>query len=151
MRAVLQRVTEANVRVDGRTVSAIGRGILVFLGIEHDDTQADADYLCAKIAKMRIFADNEGVMNRNINEEGGEFLVISQFTLHASTKKGNRPSFIRAARPTHAIPMYEYFLDKLWMDSNRPVKAGVFGAEMKVAMINDGPVTILIDSRSKTL
>lgn len=151
MRAVLQRVNEAAVRIDNRTISAMGRGILVFLGIEHDDTHSDADYLCGKIAKMRIFPDTEGVMNRNIHEENGEFLVISQFTLHASTKKGNRPSYIKAARPSHAIPLYEYFLDKLWMDSGRPVKAGVFGADMKVSLINDGPVTIIIDSKNKSL
>jgi D-tyrosyl-tRNA(Tyr) deacylase len=123
--------------------------MLVFLGIEDADLQADADWLCGKIGKMRIYPDLEGVMNRSIEEEGGEFLVVSQFTLHASTKKGNRPSYIRASKPEHAVPLYEYFLEKLWMESNRPVKAGVFGADMKVSLINDGPVTITMDSKKK--
>jgi D-tyrosyl-tRNA(Tyr) deacylase len=123
--------------------------MLVFLGIEDADLQADADWLCGKIGKMRIYPDLEGVMNRSIEEEGGEFLVVSQFTLHASTKKGNRPSYIRASKPEHAVPLYEYFLEKLWMESNRPVKAGVFGADMKVSLINDGPVTIAMDSKKK--
>ena len=149
MRVVLQRVSEASVRIDGRLHSSIGRGMLVFLGIEDADLQADADWLCGKIGKMRIYPDLEGVMNRSIEEEGGEFLVVSQFTLHASTKKGNRPSYIRASKPEHAIPLYEYFLEKLWMESNRPVKAGVFGADMKVSLINDGPVTITMDSKKK--
>ena len=149
MRVVLQRVSEASVRIDGRLHSSIGRGMLVFLGIEDADLQADADWLCGKIGKMRIYPDLEGVMNRSIEEEGGEFLVVSQFTLHASTKKGNRPSYIRASKPEHAIPLYEYFLEKLWMESNRPVKAGLFGADMKVSLINDGPVTITMDSKKK--
>ena len=149
MRVVLQRVSEASVRIDGRLQSSIGRGMLVFLGIEDADLQADADWLCGKIGKMRIYPDLEGVMNRSIEEEGGEFLVVSQFTLHASTKKGNRPSYIRASKPEHAVPLYEYFLEKLWMESNRPVKAGVFGADMKVSLINDGPVTITMDSKKK--
>ena len=149
MRVVLQRVSEASVRIDGRLHSSIGRGMLVFLGIEDADLQADADWLCGKIGKMRIYPDLEGVMNRSIEEEGGEFLVVSQFTLHASTKKGNRPSYIRASKPEHAVPLYEYFLEKLWMESNRPVKAGVFGADMKVSLINDGPVTITMDSKKK--
>jgi D-tyrosyl-tRNA(Tyr) deacylase len=123
--------------------------MLVFLGIEDADLQADADWLCGKIGKMRIYPDLEGVMNRSIEEEGGEFLVVSQFTLHASTKKGNRPSYIRASKPEHAVPLYEYFLEKLWMESNRPVKAGVFGADMKVSLVNDGPVTITMDSKKK--
>ena len=149
MRVVLQRVSEASVRIDGRLHSSIGRGMLVFLGIEDADLQADADWLCGKIGKMRIYPDLEGVMNRSIEEEGGEFLVVSQFTLHASTKKGNRPSYIRASKPEHAVPLYEYFLEKLWMESNRPVKAGVFGADMKVSLVNDGPVTITMDSKKK--
>lgn len=149
MRVVLQRVSEASVRIDGRLQSSIGRGMLVFLGIEDADLQADADWLCGKIGKMRIYPDLEGVMNRSIEEEGGEFLVVSQFTLHASTKKGNRPSYIRASKPEHAVPLYEYFLEKLWMESNRPVKAGVFGADMKVSLVNDGPVTITMDSKKK--
>ena len=149
MRLVLQRVSEASVTINGRLHSSIGVGMLVFLGVEPDDTQEDADWICGKLAKMRIFPDVNGIMNRSIQEEGGEFMVISQFTLHASTKKGNRPSYIRAAKPDIAIPLYEYVLDKLWMESNRPVKAGEFGADMKVSLINDGPVTITMDSKRK--
>ncbi len=149
MRIVLQRVKEASVSISGRLHASIGVGMLVFFGVEPDDTQADADWLCGKLAKMRIFPDVDGVMNRSIQEEQGEFLVISQFTLHASTKKGNRPSYIKAAKPEIAIPLYEYFLEKLWMESNRPVKAGEFGADMKVSLINNGPVTIFIDSKRK--
>ena len=149
MRVVLQRVKEASVAIKGRQSAGIGVGILVFLGIEPEDTIEDADWICGKLAKMRIFPDVNGVMNRNIQEESGEFLVISQFTLHASTKKGNRPSYIKAAKPDHAIPLYEYVLDKLWMESNRPVKSGEFGADMKVSLINDGPVTITMDSKRK--
>lgn len=149
MRVVIQRVTEASVNIKGRIHASIGRGLLVFLGIEPGDGQEDADWICGKLAKMRVFPDLEGVMNRSIQEERGEFLVISQFTLHASTKKGNRPSYIKAAKPDHAVPLYEYVLDKLWMESNRPVKAGVFGADMKVSLVNDGPVTILMDSKRK--
>jgi D-tyrosyl-tRNA(Tyr) deacylase len=123
--------------------------MLIFLGVEDADLAPDVDYLCSKISKMRIYPDVDGVMNRTIQEEGGEFLVISQFTLHASTKKGNRPSYIRASKPSHAVPLYEYFIDKLWMESNRPVKSGLFGADMKVSLINDGPVTIMMDSKRK--
>lgn len=149
MRVIVQRVQNASVAIDGRQHSAIGRGLLVFLGVEAEDNQTDADWICGKLSKMRIFPDGDGTMNRTIQEEGGEFLLISQFTLHASTKKGNRPSYIKAARPEHAMPLYEYVLDKLWMDSNRPVKAGIFGANMQVALVNDGPVTILMDSKRK--
>jgi D-tyrosyl-tRNA(Tyr) deacylase len=149
MRVVLQRVSEASVRIDGRLHCSIGRGMLIFLGVEDADLAPDVDYLCSKISKMRIYPDVDGVMNRTIQEEGGEFLVISQFTLHASTKKGNRPSYIRASKPSHAVPLYDYFIDKLWMESNRPVKSGLFGADMKVSLINDGPVTIMMDSKRK--
>lgn len=149
MRVVVQRVKTATVSIDGRVESEIGKGMLVLLGIELEDTQDDADWICSKLAKMRIFDDVNGVMNRSIQEEGGEFLVISQFTLHASTKKGNRPSYIKSARPEQAIPLYEYVLDKLWMESERPVKAGVFGAYMQVSLVNDGPVTISMDSKRK--
>ncbi len=149
MRVVLQRVSEARVDIDGRLHSNIGNGMLIFLGIEPTDTSEDADWLAGKVARMRIYPDVDGVMNRNIQEAGGAFLVISQFTLHASTKKGNRPSYIKAAKPDIAVPLYEYFLEKLWMESNRPVKAGVFGADMKVSLINDGPVTITMDSKRK--
>jgi D-tyrosyl-tRNA(Tyr) deacylase len=149
MRVVLQRVKQASVAIEGRIHASIGVGMLVFLGVEPDDTHDDADWICGKLAKMRIFPDVNGVMNRSIQEERGEFLVISQFTLHASTKKGNRPSYIKAAKPNIAVPLYEYVLDKLWMESNRPVKAGEFGADMKVSLINDGPVTIVMDSKQK--
>ncbi len=149
MRVVVQRVKQATVQVEGRIKSEIGKGMLVFLGIETEDTQEDADWICGKLAKMRIFNDVKGIMNRSIQEENGAFLVVSQFTLHASTKKGNRPSYIKSARPDQAIPLYEYVLDKLWMESERPVKAGVFGAHMEVSLVNDGPVTITMDSKRK--
>lgn len=149
MRIVVQRVSEASVRIDGRVKSAIATGLLILLGIEEADTHEDADWLCAKVAKLRLFPDANGVMNRNILEAGGEFLVISQFTLHASTKKGNRPSYIKAARPEQAIPLYEHFIEKLWMESECPVKSGEFGADMKVSLVNDGPVTLIMDSKNK--
>jgi len=149
MRVVIQRVSESAVHIDKRLHANIGSGVLVLLGIEVDDAESDADWLCGKLSRLRIFNDAEGTMNRTIQEEQGEFLVISQFTLHASTKKGNRPSYIKAARPEQAVPLYEYFLEKLWMESNRPVKAGEFGANMQVSLVNDGPVTILMDSKKK--
>ncbi len=149
MRVVIQRVNKASVTVNGNLISAIPNGLLVFLGISVGDTQQDADWICGKLSKIRIFSDDEGAMNRTIQEAQGEYLLISQFTLHASTKKGNRPSYIKAARPEEARALYEYVLDKLWMDSNRPVKAGEFGANMQVALENDGPVTIIMDSQRK--
>ena len=149
MRIVLQRVNKAAVHINGHKHTSIKKGMLVLLGVEVNDTEEDADWICQKLSKMRIFNDVNGVMNRTIQEEGGEFLVISQFTLHASTKKGNRPSYIKAARPEQAVPLYEYVLDKLWMESERPVKAGVFGANMQVSLENDGPVTIIMDSKNK--
>lgn len=149
MRALLQRVRHADVQISGQTHSAINAGMLVLLGIEVDDDKEDVDYLCGKLARMRIFPDANGIMNRSIQEAGGAFLVISQFTLHASTKKGNRPSYIKAARPEQAIPLYELFLEQLWMESGQPVKSGVFGADMQVNLQNDGPVTILVDSKAK--
>ena len=149
MRALLQRVSEAKVVVDGAVVGEIGRGILIFVGVEHDDLEIDADYLCSKIPKMRIFPDREGVMNESIVDHEGEFLVVSQFTLHAATKKGNRPSYYRAAKAAHAEHLYEYFMERLWMESNLPVRSGVFGADMKVHLLNDGPVTIWMDSKNK--
>ena len=149
MRVLLQRVSEASVEVDGLEISAIGKGLLIFLGIEPDDRENDADWLCGKISKMRLFPDNEGVMNRSVKDIGGQCLVISQFTLHASTKKGNRPSYMKAAKPLHAEPLYEYFMEKLWMESDLPVKGGRFGADMKVQLINDGPVTIWVDTKNK--
>ena len=149
MRVLLQRVSEASVEVDGLEISAIGKGLLIFLGIEPDDRENDADWLCGKISRMRLFPDNEGVMNRSVKDIGGQCLVISQFTLHASTKKGNRPSYMKAAKPVHAERLYEYFMEKLWMESDLPVKGGRFGADMKVQLINDGPVTIWVDTKNK--
>ncbi|HMX39773.1 MAG TPA: D-aminoacyl-tRNA deacylase [Saprospiraceae bacterium] len=149
MRTVIQRVSQASVNIEGATHSSIGCGLLILLGIEHDDTAEDIEWLCKKIAGLRIFSDEAGLMNRSVQDIGGECLVVSQFTLHASTKKGNRPSFIRAARPDTAIPLYEQFVRTLANESGRPVKTGIFGADMKVELLNDGPVTIWIDSRMK--
>lgn len=149
MRVVIQRVSQASVAIDGLEKSRITWGFLILLGIEHDDTREDADWLCKKIAALRVFSDEAGLMNRSVQDIGGEMLVISQFTLHASTKKGNRPSFIRAARPEQAIPLYDYFVQALELESGRPVFTGAFGADMKVALVNDGPVTIWIDSRAR--
>ncbi len=149
MRIVIQRVSEASVSVGGKTKSEIGLGLLVLLGIEHTDTTKDADWLCAKLTGLRVFADEAGQMNIDIQKVGGSFLVVSQFTLHASTKKGNRPSYIRAARPEQAVPLYEYFIEKLKELSGCEVYTGEFGAEMQVSLINDGPVTILMDTVNK--
>ncbi len=149
MRVILQRVSQAAVTIGGVEKSRIGWGLMILLGIEHDDTEADIDWLCKKIAALRIFSDEAGLMNLSVQDIAGELLVISQFTLHASTKKGNRPSFIRAARPETAIPLYEKFVDQLARESGRPVGTGEFGADMKVSLINDGPVTIVIDSRAR--
>lgn len=149
MRVVLQRVSEANVQIDNKIHAQIHKGILILLGIELNDTIADADWLVAKISGLRIFSDNEGKMNLSIQDISGSFLVISQFTLHASTKKGNRPSYIRAARPEIAIPLYEYFTKTLAEISQRQVLTGIFGANMKVHLINDGPVTIAMDTKNK--
>lgn len=149
MRALLQRVSQAQVVVDGKVHNEIGKGLLILLGVEFEDTEEDAHWLCGKIAKMRLFPDLEGVMNLSVQDVEGEFLVISQFTLHASTKKGNRPSYYKASKPHHSEPLYEYFMEHLWMESNLPVKGGEFGADMKVHLVNDGPVTIWIDSKNK--
>lgn len=149
MRIVIQRVSEASVKIEGKIHSSIENGFLVLLGIEGADDKTDADYLIGKLIGMRVFPDEEGKMNKSITENAGSFLVVSQFTLHASTKKGNRPSFIQAARPEQAIPLYEYFLEKLRKDSEMKVEAGVFGADMKVALVNDGPVTIIMDSKNR--
>ena len=148
MRIVIQRVSEASVTVNEKTVGEIGPGLLLFLGIEDEDTNEDIEWLCQKVAKMRIFNDEEGKMNLSVKDVGGELLVVSQFTLHASVKKGNRPSFIRAARPEFAIPMYEKFIKLLEITAGRDVQTGQFGAEMKVRLLNDGPVTITIDSKN---
>ena len=149
MRFVIQRVTEAAVIADGTLNGKIGTGLLVFMGIEADDTTEDADWLIQKLVNMRIFSDDEGKMNRSLLEVGGQLLLISQFTLYASTKKGNRPSFIRAARPEHAIPIYEYTVQACRQLVPAGVETGVFGADMKVSLINDGPVTITMDSKNK--
>lgn len=149
MRIVIQRVTECEVRIDGESVGRIGRGMMILLGIEAADTQEDIDWLCGKIARLRIFDDADGVMNIDITQAGGDVLVVSQFTLYASTRKGNRPSYIRSAPEPISRPMYEKFLATLEQTLGRPVAHGRFGADMKVALINDGPVTICIDSKNR--
>jgi D-aminoacyl-tRNA deacylase len=149
MRAVIQRVSEASVIANGELTGKIQKGFLVLIGIEQQDTHEDADWLADKISQMRIFQDHEDKMNLSLNQVNGEVLVISQFTLHASCKKGNRPSFIKASRPEHAIPLYEYFNDTLSNRIGGQVKTGIFGADMQVSLINDGPVTILLDSKNK--
>ena len=149
MRIVIQRVSEASVSVAGKIISKINEGMMILLGIEDADTEEDIEYLCNKLAKLRIFSDENDAMNLDINQIEGSFLVVSQFTLHAMTKKGNRPSFIRAARPEKAIPLYETFPKRLAYISGRPVLCGEFGAMMDVALINDGPVTIIMDTKDK--
>ena len=149
MRIIIQRVKKAAVEIDGATKSAISNGLLVLIGIEEADTKTDAEWLCAKLLNLRIFDDENGVMNRSVVDINGEILVVSQFTLHASTKKGNRPSYIRAARPEQAIPLYEYFCKLLEEHTGKKVQTGIFGADMQVSLINNGPVTILIDSKNK--
>lgn len=149
MRLVIQRVSEASVTIEGQIKSAIAKGLLILVGIEDADTAEDIEWLCNKVVNLRIFPDENGVMNRSIQEAQGELLVVSQFTLHASTKKGNRPSYIRAAKPDFAIPMYEAFVKKLEALAGIAVGTGEFGADMKVRLLNDGPVTILIDSKNK--
>ena len=149
MRVVLQRVTHASVEIDGALHSQIGIGLLVLLGIEPIDTQEDADWLVKKIAALRIFDDKNGVMNRNVVDVDGQILVVSQFTLMASYKKGNRPSYIRAARPETAVPLYEYFVEQMSKTTDKPVKTGIFGADMQVSLLNNGPVTITMDTHNK--
>lgn len=149
MRIVIQRVSEAAVKIDGRINGQIGTGMLILLGIEHEDDESDADWLIQKVCALRIFSDEEGKMNLSINDVSGRFLVVSQFTLHASTKKGNRPSYIQAARPEQAIPLYEYFVQTLGNSSGTKIETGEFGADMKVSLVNDGPVTLLIDSKNR--
>jgi D-tyrosyl-tRNA(Tyr) deacylase len=149
MRIVAQRVSRASVTIDGQVKSAIGLGMMVLLGVEEADNEEDVEWLCGKLTKLRIFDDGNDAMNFDINQVGGSFLVVSQFTLHALTKKGNRPSFIRAARPEQAIPLYELFVKRLHEISGREVLTGEFGAMMEVELINDGPVTILMDSKHK--
>ncbi len=149
MRAVVQRVSESSVVIDGKPKASIGKGLLVLLAVEDADTDDDIEWLAGKIARLRIFSDEQGLMNLSVQDIGGDILVVSQFTLFASTKKGNRPSFIRASKPDFSIPMYEKFLKKLESELGKPVHSGEFGADMKVRLINDGPVTIIIDSKIK--
>jgi len=149
MKTVIQRVSEARVVIDGTIFSAIETGLLVLLGIEDADTTEDISWLSQKITQLRIFDDEKGVMNQSVKDVDGAVLLVSQFTLHASTKKGNRPSYIRASKPDVAIPLYEKMIGQLENDLGKPVKTGVFGADMKVQLINDGPVTIIIDSKNK--
>ncbi|AJH13871.1 D-aminoacyl-tRNA deacylase [Myroides profundi] len=149
MKVVIQRVTKASVTVEGSVVGNIGQGLLVLVGVEDIDTELDIEWLSGKIVNLRIFEDENGVMNKSVKEVDGEVLLVSQFTLHASTKKGNRPSYIKASKPDFAIPMYEKFIDKLENDLGKRIQTGKFGADMKVELLNDGPVTIVIDSQNK--
>jgi len=149
MRAVLQRVTYASVTIEGKLHSCIGHGLLVLVGIEDADKDEDISWLSGKIVNMRIFNDANGVMNESLKDKNGEILLISQFTLHAATKKGNRPSYIRASKPDIAIPLYVKLIQQLTIDLEKPISTGIFGADMKVELLNDGPVTIVIDTKSK--
>ncbi|MCX8212661.1 MAG: D-aminoacyl-tRNA deacylase, partial [Lewinella sp.] len=149
MRALIQRVTSASVTINGQTSGQIDPGLLILLGIEGADTTEDINWLCGKISRLRIFSDEDGLMNRSVTDVNGGLLVVSQFTLYGSTKKGNRPSFIRSAKPPVAIPLYEQFVKTLGEVAGRPVETGEFGADMQVALVNDGPVTIWIDSRAR--
>ncbi|WP_335964587.1 D-aminoacyl-tRNA deacylase [Galbibacter sp. PAP.153] len=149
MRVVIQRVSEASVTIEGEIKSAIKHGLLILLGIEEADTKEDIDWLCRKITGLRIFNDDNNVMNLSIKEINGDVIVVSQFTLHAATKKGNRPSYIKAAKPNIAIPLYEAFVAQLENELGKKVGTGEFGADMKVSLLNDGPVTILIDSKNR--
>ena len=149
MKAVIQRVSEASVEINNKIKSSIRNGMLVLLGIESEDDVSDIEWLCGKITRLRIFDDEYGVMNKSVVDEDGEVIVVSQFTLHASTKKGNRPSYIRAAPPEIAIPLYEKFIAELEELLKKPVGTGEFGAMMNVSLVNDGPVTIIIDTKNK--
>ena len=149
MRVVIQKVQKASVTVEGEIISAIDKGLLVLVGIENEDTQDDIDYLVKKITQLRVFNDEKGVMNLSVKDVGGDVIVVSQFTLHASTKKGNRPSYIRAAKPDFSVPMYEKFVKAIEQALGKKVGTGKFGAMMDVELINDGPVTIIIDSKQK--
>lgn len=149
MRAVIQRVSEASVTITGKKVADIKKGLLVLLGIEDASSQEDINWLTAKIANLRIFNDENDVMNLSVKDVDGDVIVVSQFTLHASTKKGNRPSYIKASKPEYAIPMYESFVKHMEMELGKKVQTGEFGADMKVALLNDGPVTIIIDTKNK--
>ena len=149
MRVVIQRVTKASVTIDNKEISAIESGLLILVGIENLDTQEDIEWLSNKIVNLRIFNDDQGVMNNSLLENKGDVIVVSQFTLHAATKKGNRPSYIKAARPEIAVPIYEAFVGALELKLGKKVGTGIFGADMKVELLNDGPVTILMDSKNK--
>jgi D-aminoacyl-tRNA deacylase len=149
MRVVIQRVTQATVVIGGTTKGAIEHGVVVLLAIEVSDNSEDIEWLCGKIVRLRIFGDDAGLMNRSIQETGGDILLVSQFTLFASTRKGNRPSYSRSASPAVAIPLYEQFIAKLSEELGKPIQTGEFGADMKVTLTNDGPVTILIDSKNR--
>lgn len=149
MRAVIQRVSRASVTIEGKIKSAIGHGLLILVGIEDADTEEDVEWLCGKIVGLRIFNDEGGVMNISLRDVDGEILLVSQFTLHASTKKGNRPSYIRASKPDIAIPLYGRIIDRLGAHLGKPVLTGEFGADMKVELLNDGPVTIVIDTKNR--
>ncbi|MCL9809381.1 D-aminoacyl-tRNA deacylase [Flavobacterium luminosum] len=149
MRAVIQRVLQASVTVKGNSIASIQQGLLVLIGIEDADTQEDINWLTAKIANLRIFGDENGVMNLSVKEIDGEMIVVSQFTLHALTKKGNRPSYIKASKPEIAIPLYEAFVQQMERELGKAIQTGQFGADMKVSLLNDGPVTIIIDTKNK--
>jgi len=149
MIALIQRVSEASVKIDNKEISSIKKGLLIFLGITHNDDMADVSWLCNKIVNLRIFDDSDGIMNKSCFEENYDILTISQFTLHAKTKKGNRPSYIDAARPEHAIPLYNSFIAELDNIMQKNTSSGEFGADMKISLINDGPVTIIIDSKNR--
>ena len=149
MKTVIQRVSHASVTIDGKVKSSIGKGLLILIGVAEGDTKEDADWLAKKAALLRVFDDNNGVMNLNINETNGEILVISQFTLLASYKKGNRPSYIHAAKPEQSVPLYEYFCTVLGKETGKIIQTGEFGADMKVELLNDGPVTICMDTNHK--
>lgn len=149
MIAVIQRASEASVKINGAFKAQIGRGLVVFLGIEEADQEEDIEWLSGKIVNLRIFNDAGGVMNVSVKEDGGDIIVVSQFTLHASTKKGNRPSYIKAAKPDVAIPLYKKFISTLEIDLGKTIQTGEFGADMKVSLINDGPVTILMNTKNR--
>lgn len=149
MITVIQRVSEASVKIDGIVKAKIEKGLVILLGMEEADGVEDIDWLCAKIVNLRIFNDTEGVMNISIKEDGGDIILVSQFTLHASTKKGNRPSYIKAAKPDKAIPLYQKFVKVLEIELGKPIQTGEFGADMKISLVNDGPVTIIIDSKNR--
>jgi len=149
MRTVIQRVTRAEVAIEGAVKASINKGLLVFVGIEDADSIEDIEWLCNKIVNLRIFDDAAGVMNESVKDKNGDIILVSQFTLHASTKKGNRPSYIRASKPEIAIPIYEKMIQQLTTDLGKPIGTGIFGADMKVELLNDGPVTIVMDTKGK--